>query len=187
MGSTVSNITELEFVGNTTYTPQHDVKGVGSRILVAYMAGPPAEEGSLPSELRGHAEVLCSLGASWDWECEGDHGAAIEGLVHALKEQPDGLYVLQGFMLGSGEDVEFDVVDCRPLSAEERRWVRANDDFQGVVHLWVKEYRVVPCRHCKHPLEQHDFWMACPRVETDKDQNKSLWLQTWAEDSQDGD
>jgi len=176
-----SNIVSLELYKSGHYEPSHDVGKVWSRILIVYMGGPPPEKGSLSGGRSGHVEVLASMGASWDWEVSGDSGAALQTLAYAMEKEPDGLYVLHGRMIGSGEDCEFEVMEARALSVEERRWVEANSDFSGVEHLWAREYRDVPCQECKQPLVHHGgYEMQCPKDEKEAAEAKARWEAAWA-------
>lgn len=176
-----ATIVSLEPYKTGRYLPSRDVKGVWSRILVTYMAGPPPEPGSLSGKWDGHIEVLASLGASWHWEESGDAGAARQTLINSLHKHADGLYVLHARMIGGGEDVEFDVFDIQPMTPEERRWVQENSDFTGVEHLWAREYREVPCHECKQPLAHHKGWeMNCPKDEKEAAEAKAHWEQAWA-------
>lgn len=151
-----------EPTGNGRYSPTRDPGR--SMILVAYMK--PGTGGR-----RGFTEVLCSQGLSWEYACYGDREAEVEGLAWACEGIADGLYVLEGRFIGSGEDVEYDLTTPRALTDEEREYVLDNSQFEAVAYYWaITWWADVPCRDCgKLPGEHKPSpfeYLACPGKKT---------------------
>jgi hypothetical protein len=103
-------------------------------------------------DAQSYTEVLVSVGPVLVWNCCDED---INGLMHC--EYPNGIYVVQPHFVGSGEDVELELAEVRPLTAEECQLIVEDQGLEALRALWFRPYsdQDVSCDYCEKPLSRH--------------------------------
>lgn len=143
----------IEHDTESTFMPQ---RGTSSILLVQYVSG-------RVFGLAGLVSVVSYWGAGWRWECEIDEQASLEALADHFTDQQDGLFIMEGRWVGSGEDCEFEISSLRELNNDERDSIIEERCLEGIVCFWASQNPELLC-DCGYAAKSHEgYLMKCPK------------------------
>lgn len=126
------------------YIPARSPRGMLNRALLEFAGD--------------HIEMVTAWGPAVAWELDADPQGALQSWLAAWRDavpsSAAGFFVVEGVMIGTGEDAEFDY-DVRGLSPAEIRLISEHQDFLAVRLAWSVEWADVPCKDCAQPLSAH--------------------------------
>lgn len=152
-----------------SYTPKFDPHGALSRFLLLYVGSSVVAQVIVADQITPPGVgVERDDGSDWANSSDWDEMAAawLADWMQTPGRLPAGVFVVEGRVVGSGEDTEFDY-ETRGLTLEE---VQRVDEagLEGLEQLWVRPWLAVPCARCTRPLEAHNHQAAawtCPTGE----------------------